>query len=188
MPKDPTPKVDVIQSFKRYVGTDPRETWPELPYPTWGDTFLEIFRQTGNVRAAAQVAGISRSTVERYRIGDHPSQNVANHCRGNPLFAQRYAEAKEDATDALELKARERALRGESDGLLMFLLKANRPEVYNPRPASSLAADVMMSEMEAHLAEIRERVYSRLLSPPADAPETGSTENIDGRGDPGDPV
>lgn len=44
-------------------------------------------------------------------------------------FALQWEEALQDAIDVLESEARRRAL-GQSDTLLIFLLKSHRPEVY----------------------------------------------------------
>jgi hypothetical protein len=87
---------------------------------TWPQKFLERLRQTGNVGVSAKAAGIARSQVYHWR-GTHPD------------FAAGWDEALEDAVDALEAEARSRAIEGESDVLLMFLLKAHRPAKYRER-------------------------------------------------------
>ena len=84
--------------------------------PDWKPRFLEVFRATGNVRLAADAAGVDRST---------PYVRAAR----DPKFAAAFDRAREDATDVLEAEARRRALAG-SDGLLKFLLRAHRPERY----------------------------------------------------------
>ena len=89
---------------------------PPTRRPDWKPRFLEVFRATGNVRLSADAAGIERST---------PYVRAAR----DPLFAEAWAAAREDALDVLEAEARRRALAG-SDGLLMFLLRAHRPERY----------------------------------------------------------
>ena len=96
--------------------------------------FLRALAATGNVSAAARAAGIARATAYAARGGDAD-------------FAVAWAAALEDAVDALELEARRRAMVGVdtphyyggkvagrvikySDSLLMFLLRAHRPERY----------------------------------------------------------
>jgi hypothetical protein len=99
----------------------------------WRPTFLGIFRQTGIVLVACRGAGISRTQAYRER-------------QRNARFAALWAEAEEDATEGLEAEARRRAL-ATSDTLLIFLLKARRPDVYREhvridlrREAEALAA------------------------------------------------
>jgi len=102
---------------------------------TWAPRFLEVFRQTCNVRLAADAAGIDRDTAYRHRARD-------------PRFAAAWARAEQDAIDVLEAEARRRAL-SMSDTLLIFLLKAHRPDRYREsiridlrREAERLAAEL----------------------------------------------
>lgn len=100
----------------------------------WHRPFLEALRRTCNVRVAAQLAGVHKATAYRHR-------------ERFPRFAERWDLAVDDAVDTLELEARRRALMGTdkpifyqgrqvatireySDRLLMFLLRAARPEKY----------------------------------------------------------
>jgi hypothetical protein len=71
-----------------------------------------VFAATGNVRLAANAAGVSR---------DAPYKRA----QSSATFAARWLQAREDAVDILEAEARRRALTS-SDALLMFLLKADR--------------------------------------------------------------
>jgi hypothetical protein len=84
--------------------------------PDWRKRFLEIVAATGNVSLATSAVQISRSTpyVRAQR---------------DPAFAVAWTEAEEQAKDVLEAEARRRGLTG-SDPLLMFLLRALRPERY----------------------------------------------------------
>jgi len=81
--------------------------------------FLAHFRESGNVRAAAQAAGVSRQMAYLRREAD-------------PDFAQAWDAAEEEATDVLVAEARRRALDA-SDTLLIFLLKSHRPAVYREK-------------------------------------------------------
>ena len=83
------------------------------------DLFLERYRNSGNIRASCQAAGVPRSTIYYWQ-------------RKFSTFAAEMDDAKDDAVDALDLEAWKRATQGESDRLLMFLLQAHRPEVYKP--------------------------------------------------------
>lgn len=82
----------------------------------WMGTFLATLRNSGNVRAACDKAGISRRNVYEFRDRDS-------------IFRDAWDEAKQDAVDILEAVAWSRA-QTQSDTLLIFLLKHNRPETY----------------------------------------------------------
>ena len=84
------------------------------------ERFIERFRDSGNVRAACDAAGVSRTTAYRWR------DRFAT-------FRAEWDEAKEDACDILEKTAWDRSISGGSDRLLMFLLKAHRREVFGDR-------------------------------------------------------
>lgn len=86
---------------------------------SWHDTFISTLTASGNIRAACKAAGVSRSTAYI-------------HKDLYPEFGIRWGDALEDAIDTLELIARERA-KVQSDTLLIFLLKAHRPEKYRDR-------------------------------------------------------
>ena len=101
------------------------------PAPGWKKVFLVALADTGNVRAACHVA----------RIG---SQTVYAHKESDPEFRAEWDEALENATDLLELEARRRAMGQKdldtskvpaSDTLMIFLLKAHRPEKFDPQRA-----------------------------------------------------
>jgi hypothetical protein len=72
-----------------------------------------------NLGLAAQAANVDRRTVWSWRQND-------------PAFAARYSEAMEIGITALEDEARQRA-KTSSDVLLIFMLKAAKPEVYRER-------------------------------------------------------
>lgn len=115
----------------------------------WRPQFLAALRNSGNVRAACQAAGVSR-------------QLAYSHKEASKEFAAQWAEAMEDAIDVLEAVASQRA-KASSDTLLIFLLKAHRPDKYADRlnvlhtirrEAERLAAetgepfDTLLAEME----------------------------------------
>ncbi len=80
--------------------------------------FLAALRRGATVAAAAGAAGVARSTAYAWRARDS-------------RFAAAWDDAVEDGTDALEDVATRLAFAG-NDRLLMFLLKARRPEKYCP--------------------------------------------------------
>ena len=82
----------------------------------WKRTFLTALTEQGNVRSACLVAGVTRQAAYKQR-----SQNAD--------FAKAWDDALDDACDTLEQVAWQRATE-TSDVLLMFLLKAHRPDKY----------------------------------------------------------
>lgn len=119
-----------------------REHWGDKVTPekrekrTWEDNFIAALEKTGNVSASARKAKISRNTV--YELYNDPA--AAD-------FKQAWNDALEVATDDLEMEARRRAAKGVlepvyyrgkkvgsvrrySDTLIIFLLKAHRPQKF----------------------------------------------------------
>ena len=96
--------------------------------------FLAAFEVSANVAQACRVVGWSRANAYKHRAND-------------PEFAKLWLAAEDVAVDALALEARRRAFEGtvedvyhqgqvvgqkvnHHDTLLMFLMKAHRPELY----------------------------------------------------------
>ena len=84
------------------------------------DRFLECLRDSGNIRASAKAAGIPRRTAYNWR-------------ERFVTFRNEWDDAVEDACDILEETAWRRAVKESSDRLLMFLLKAHRPDRFKER-------------------------------------------------------
>lgn len=99
----------------------------ERAQPTM-DAFIARLRDSGNVRAACQAADLPRSTAYHWR----------NKFK---TFSDRWDDAMEDACDVLELEAWRRAMKENSDRLLMFLLKAHRPEKFKNRTQTELTGE-----------------------------------------------
>ena len=89
------------------------------------DAFIDKLRNSGNVRLSCNAAGVNRSTAYNWR------DKWAT-------FAAEWDEALEDACDILEAEAWKRAVNDKSDRLLMFLLKAHRPDKFKERTATEL--------------------------------------------------
>lgn len=106
----------------------------ETIWTDWQLTFLLKLSETANVSESCRKAKISR--MQAYRVRDE-----------DPGFQMAWDEALQMATEALELEARRRAMQGVregvyylgkrtgsitrySDTLLIFLLKAHKPEAY----------------------------------------------------------
>ena len=90
--------------------------------------WLDKLRNSGNVRAACKAANVSRSTVYYWR---HKYR----------WFELAWDAAMEDACDILEGVAWERSTVGQSDRLLMFLLKAHRPDRFAERIKQDITTD-----------------------------------------------
>lgn len=123
----------------------------------WEPAFLTALAELGNYKEAAKLAGISRMTAWRHKTSD-------------PEFAQKCADAEQEAADLLEKEAWRRATEGTdepvfykgdqcgtikrySDNLLMFLLRGVRPEKYRERFV--LPVDELNRLIERELAMAR---------------------------------
>ncbi len=115
--------------------------------------FLEAFRECGGITKAAELVGINRVTVFKWR-------------RDDPKFAAAFADAQVEAAHNLEDEARRRAVEGSrryrfkadgspllhpetglpyfeevySDALLVLLLKAHSPKFRALEPAITTGA------------------------------------------------
>lgn len=156
----------------------------EAPLATWRRGFLVALAATSNVSEAARVVGIHRTTAYLAKSNDES-------------FAAEWEEALEQATDALELEARNRALgvyisykfdkggnpllhpitgepyaeRAVSDALLTLLLKAHRPDKYKERSAVETtekpAAKYDLSKLTQAQRDELERLTRAALVPDA---------------------
>jgi hypothetical protein len=93
---------------------------------------------------AARMAGLARSTVYKWR-------------REDVEFAAAWADCVEQGLDLLEDRAYQRAMKN-SDQLLMFQLRARRPEVYgrsgDSRPQSNFILNTTLQEHYALLERL----------------------------------
>lgn len=138
-------------------------------WPAWTGPFLAAFSKLGNVSAACRAAHVSRQSAYDYR--DHHED-----------FRAAWEGAGETSADLLEQEAFRRAAQGTekpvyyrgrevgrvreySDVLLIFLLKARRPDVYRERfehtGAGGGPLQVALSSLEAIQAE-QARIRGRL--------------------------
>jgi hypothetical protein len=125
---------------------EPTKTTPKkVRKPGWAERFLKRFAECGNVTAAAKYARIHRDTAYERRKTD-------------PEFAKQWHDAETSAVEGLELEAHRRAVKGVlrpvyhagkrvgliheySDTLLIFLLKARKPETYRENARIVHASD-----------------------------------------------
>jgi hypothetical protein len=133
----------------------------------WQARFLTRLAATGNVKLAAAAAGISRSVAYK-------------HCGDSATFRAGWDAAMQEAVEVLEGEAWTRAVKGVaediwlkdqhnkpvkvgtvrkySDTLLIFLLKARRPEVYRDRWPPQAAPAVPGLPAESPTAEVDARI------------------------------
>jgi hypothetical protein len=104
---------------------------------SWRERFIEVLSNTCNVRAACQAAGVNRATAYRLR-------------ERNEGFAKRWDEALQEGVDVLEAVAWRRA-NESSDLLLIFLLKAHRPEKYRETQNVHHSGEVGLYDARADL-------------------------------------
>src|SRR5262249_50824556 len=100
---------------------------------------LKAIAECFGVRRACAVAGVHHSTYYEWRHAD-------------PEFAEAADGAREHYIEWLEAVADERATRGRkpSDTMLIFRLKALRPDVYRERQVITLTRQ----ERESRIAEL----------------------------------
>lgn len=109
-----TPQLSRIVMSRQSPAMNPpdRTKWtPEIE-----QAFLAVLADGYSVHKAAHSIGFARSTVYKWREEDED-------------FKRRWDDAVEAGTDVLEDRARDRAM-DQSDTLLIFTLKARRPEKY----------------------------------------------------------
>ena len=136
----------------------------------WRPKLLKALAETGNITDACRRAGITRDTFYRHRHED-------------PAFAAAAADALEVAVDNLELEARRRAEKGcekpvfykgreiariteYSDTLLIFLLKAHRPEKYRERYDVSHGGELAIHPVIETIVRTREEARALSALPP----------------------
>ncbi len=108
----------------------------------WHLRFLEMFYQTGNVTLSCSAVKMTKTQVYRHR-------------KKYKAFANAWSDAKDAALDFLEYEARKRAMK-MSDTLLIFLLKAHRPEIYHrelqlKRELAKLELDKIQAQKEINI-------------------------------------
>lgn len=129
--------------------------------------FLDSLRSGASISMACADAGVGRSTVYEWRVADD-------------AFRVAWDEAVEEGTDRMEDEAYRRAVQGTSkpvyqsgklvghvqeysDTLLIFSLKARRPEKYKDRVSNELSGSVTVKD-ERSPDEIAQAIESKLSS------------------------
>lgn len=141
------------------------------------ERFLERFAISGNVTYSAQIAGIERTSHYLWLNKDES-------------YAEKFASAREEAADRLEAEAERRAAHGVSepvfyqgeicghiqrysDVLLIFLLKATRPEKFREKMGVELGLDKETRDEFAAAADKFTEGISRLSARTATKQDPG---------------
>ncbi len=147
----------IVASTKKKRGDGP-------PLPSrWKETFVAYVRAKGTYHRAAEAAGISTRTVERYRQQDAE-------------FDRQVREAREYHADLLEEKFTEQSESSDNPVGLIVRLKALRPAAYIERHAAlqvTVNADLQPADalpiLQRYLASDSGGLSSRTLAALADA-------------------
>lgn len=107
--------------------------------------FLQHYREQGTRLTACRLSGLSRSLVWMWE-------------RQIPSFAAAMREAEQEVTEKLEDSAIQRATSGQSDQLLMFLLKARDRSKYGERIRHDFAIKTLDAVVEEVLKAIQANV------------------------------
>jgi hypothetical protein len=131
------------------------------------DEFLKLLRETANATRSCKAVDISYTCYWE-------------HLKSDPEFRMAVNEAYESAGDVLEQEARRRALEGidkpvfykgevcglvkqYSDTLLIFLLKAAKPNKYAERIAHKIDPKAIDSLIEKELGKLAARASSDII-------------------------
>jgi hypothetical protein len=106
------------------------------------DAVLQAYVEAGTVAGAARAGGISRQTFYDWIESD-------------PSFANAVVMCRQELADDLEAEAFKRAREG-SDTLLVFLLRAHRPERYRDRHVIEVVSPDVVSRLEQQASAILE--------------------------------
>lgn len=171
--------------------TGQKRTPKKAPKRTWRAAFLLALSKTGNVSDACRASKKSRSWAYEQREADES-------------FKRAWDEAMDQAVDALEAEARRRAVQGVdkpvfykgkrvrtrvreySDVLLIFLLKAARPDKYRENYRHEHAGPggapitVNVQDMEALRKKRWEAAAPALAAVIIDDPDAGAGQEENG--------
>ena len=114
---------------------------PNKPNHEEKQKFIPAHKGGATVSEAADHAGVSRTTVYKWRTKD-------------PEFAKAFAEARDTLIEELEMEAYKRAIDGD-DKLLILLLKAYKPKRYGDKPKAERGK---ASSTIINIAELAEKV------------------------------
>lgn len=116
---------------------DPEEKMPaDLGRDVWRELFIAALRNSGNIRAACQRAGVSRAAAYKLRN---------SKTRAAKEFVAKWDDALLDAVDVMAAEARRRAMT-TSDTLLIYLLKIHGGEFWRQDQRQRLDINVELRD------------------------------------------
>ena len=130
------------------------------------DSFIEAFRNSGIISVGARAAGINRRRHYEWLEND-------------PGYAKDYAEAVEDAADALEAAAVQRATREKnpSDTMLIVLLKMRGRFVERREFSGPGGGPMQIQAMTPEDRLIAARIVNRQLDTDTPRPQLNGSTN-----------
>lgn len=137
----------------------------------WEDLFIEALKKTYLPSDAAKVAGVSRAFVYKHRKRDEG-------------FAERWKHAVEEQTEILEQIAVKRAAES-SDTLMIFLLKARKPDIYREnvhhehQHAVTGQVSILAGAQPIEIEAAKRREAARMLLAGEDDVIEGTAEDIE---------
>lgn len=144
VPSTPVPEIQSYEKLRR----DGVQLFDGFTLTDHQRLFLSAFAVTGNVTNAAELSGLTRQSHYRWQW------------EGDAEYAKAFAAARDVALDRLEGEARRRALNG-SDVLMMFLLKAHRPEVFRDQHNLTVKGKVDHGGEVAHKHTLEELTHDQ---------------------------
>jgi hypothetical protein len=123
---------------------------------------------------------LGSSETAAARAADGSLRDFRAWRRSDPDFAQDWADAIEEGTDLLEDEAVQRALK-KSDPLMMFMLKARRPEKFDKASKLELSGGISVEGSKAKLLNKLARLKAaRALPATSEEEESGVSPTEDG--------
>lgn len=139
LPNGQTPSAKIVVSPAGAAGaplTPPAQDERPLAPPTEGEEFPDE-RLTDPQRRFLKALAATRNITEACRLAEVGRRTVYHWTERRPAFRMAIDEAKRMVADEIEDRIVKRALSGPGDKssarLAMFLLRAYRPERFNPR-------------------------------------------------------
>lgn len=138
---------------------------PRIRKTGWEQPFLDIYSKTGRFHQSCQDAGVHYKTVE--------SRKDPEATTYSPDFHERFKEAERAIKTLLVDVAHKRAIEGESDGMIKFLLATHLPETYGTKVTNT---NIIEAKIEFRVVEENARKFLEEVLPELDGEFVDTTE------------